>query len=111
MIDLYNYSAQALRVIDGDTVELNIDLGLKVFRRESCRLSGINAPELNAIDPDVRAAAQASRDHLKFLIEGKTVFIKSKSLDKYGRPLVLIYTTDGLNVNQEMVKKGYAVVY
>ena len=92
---MYTYKAKVARVIDGDTVVLEIDLGFKIFHVMSCRLLNVNAPELNAEDEQTKAAAKASRGFLMYLLGvGKIVTIESKKLDKYGRALVLI---DGVN--------------
>lgn len=105
---MYDYTADVLRVIDGDTLELNIDLGFKVYLTRSCRLAGLNAPELNSADPIIRTQAQKSRDALSSLLLDERVQIHSRSLDKYGRPIVTI-TAKGLIVNDWLIENGYAV--
>lgn len=107
---LYCYKATAIRVVDGDTAELCIDKGFGHFWNTKVRLSGVNAPEMSTGAP-----GQASKDWLTQRIMGKQLFIKSESLDKYGRALVTIYepepaTVDpALSVNQEMLNGGLAV--
>ena len=92
---MYTYKAQVVRVIDGDTVVLNIDLGFKIYHVMSCRLAGVNAPELNSKDEAVKLAAVASKEFLMSMLPvGEIVTIESKRLDKYGRALVWI---DGIN--------------
>jgi micrococcal nuclease len=92
---MYTYKAKVGRVIDGDTVVLEIDLGFNIFHVMSCRLLGVNAPELNAKDEETQFYAVKSKEFLMSLLPvGKIVTIKSKKLDKYGRALVLI---DGVN--------------
>lgn len=92
---MYTYKAQVSRVIDGDTVVLEIDLGFKIFHIMSCRLVGVNAPELNAKDEAVKLAAVESKEYLMSLLPvGKEIIIKSTRLDKYGRALVWM---DGVN--------------
>jgi micrococcal nuclease len=104
---MYTYKATIVRVIDGDTVVLNIDLGFKIHHITPCRLAGINAPEMNSKDEKVRAAAVASKEYLESLLkEGKHIVIESKKLDKYGRPVVIIDF-----VNNIMLQKGHAVIY
>jgi micrococcal nuclease len=111
MPDLYNYKAVINKVIDGDTVNLTIDLGFHVYHTSNCRLYGINTPELNAADPSVKTKALLAKNALMDLLPtGETVTITSKVLDKYGRPLVIIYS--GLNiVNALMIEKGLAENY
>ena len=92
---MYTYKAKVGRVIDGDTVVLEIDLGFKIFHIMSCRLVGVNAPELNAKDEVVKLAAVESKEYLMSLLPvGKEITIKSTRLDKYGRALVWM---DGVN--------------
>lgn len=110
---MYEYRAQCVRVIDGDTVELLIDCGLDIhFRLKRARLEGINAPELGT--PEGAAAFTALRAH----IEGKPVMVQTvklsrtdaEKIDKWGRYLVRIML-DGDNVNAWLVKAGFAVEY
>ena len=104
---MYTYKAQVVRVIDGDTVILNIDLGFKIFHVMSCRLAGVNAPELNAKDEAVKLAAVASKEYLMRLLPvGEYVTIKSEKLDKYGRAVVWFG-----GVNDAMISEGHAVKY
>lgn len=108
---LYHYRATALRIIDGDTVELRIDRGFREFWEVSCRLSGINAPEMSTGAP-----GQTAKDWLIQRLTGKKLFVKSETLDKYGRPLVTIYEPEPatidpkLSVNHEMLEQGLALV-
>ena len=104
---MYTYKAQVARVIDGDTVVLEIDLGFKIFHVMSCRLAGINAPEFHAKDEATRASAIASKEYLMSILPvGEWVEIESKKLDKYGRAVVKIDY-----VNELMIEKGHAVKY
>ncbi len=111
---MYTYKATIVRVIDGDTVVLNIDLGFKIHHITPCRLAGINAPEMNAKDEKVRAAAVASKEYLMSLLpEGVDVTIISKKLDKYGRPVVyfLAESNKSWSVNSLMRQSGHATIY
>ena len=111
---MYTYKAQVVRVIDGDTVVLNIDLGFKIFHIMSCRLAGINAPEFHAKDEATRAAAIASKNYLMSLLPvGEWVEIVSRKLDKYGRAVIVIMprSNDYAGVNELMIKSGHAVKY
>ena len=111
---MYTYKATIVRVIDGDTVVLNIDLGFKIHHISPCRLAGINAPEMNSKDEKVRAAAVASKEYLMGLLpEEMEVTIVSKKLDKYGRPVVdfLAESNKYANVNDLMLRSKHAVIY
>lgn len=105
---LYHYKATLLKVVDGDTVWLRIDLGFELFKECSCRLYGINTPELRK--KDEKEAAIKAMDYLKSLFNGDQVYVYSNKLDKYGRPLVTIYVGD-ININARMVEEKLAVPY
>lgn len=107
---MYTYKAIVLRVIDGDTVKLSIDLGFRVFWTSNCRLADINAPEMNTEE------GKASKAHLQTIIsEGEELTIVSRKLDKYGRPVVLLFKNkDYVNnnsVNANMLSSNHAVKY
>lgn len=90
---MYQYAATCERVVDGDTLDLMMDLGCKVFLRERVRLYGLNTPELHSSDPVERAAAQKAKLRLESLVGGKKLRIdtfKDKQ-EKYGRYLANVY--------------------
>lgn len=106
---LYTYSAHVTAVYDGDTVTVDIDLGLKIWQRgEKLRLYGINAPEMRG---EEREQGIVSRDRLRELILDQDVIIKTylDKSGKYGRLLATIYL-DGIekSVNQILVDEGLA---
>lgn len=102
-LDTLEIRAKIIRVIDGDTAEMMYhDVFLKV------RLDHIDAPEIRGGQAYGRAAGQ----YLRKYIEGKEVLLKGqRKLDGFGRFLATVYTLEGLNVNKEMVKNGYAWHY
>lgn len=105
---MYQYSALVSRVIDADTVVLDVDLGFHIRHRITTRLDGINAPEINT--PEGKDA----RDALLFLIGGKTLAINTirDRQDKYGRWLAVLYLEDGVTTaNQWLIDSGHAVPY
>ena len=107
---LYQYRAKIIRVVDGDTVRADIDLGFNTWRRnEALRLDGIDAPEPKGA---TREAGKASTAALTERVEGKELTIctiKDKA-GKYGRYLVRLYLGDE-DINTWMIKAGYAVPY
>jgi endonuclease YncB( thermonuclease family) len=106
---MYDYKAIFIKATDGDSAQIEIDLGLKIYHRTNCRLAGINTPELNDPDPEVRLKAFAARDRLRELLTGQTIIVISHKLDKFGRPLVTILI-NGLSVNQQMINEGHAQI-
>jgi len=92
----FTYPISAIRVIDGDTIEADVDLGFRIRQRQIIRLAGIDAPELRSKDAEERKDAQFSKNSLtRLLVEWKPseVVMHSTGLDKYGRSLARIYAT------------------
>lgn len=113
---MYDYKAKVLRVLDGDTVELLIDLGFTVFWKSTCRLYGLNTPELKSKDPQEKDKALKAKLFLVDKVQDKDIEIRSRELDKYGRPLIDIFYKDEykdimLHLNPEIIANGYAVEY
>ena len=102
-------NARVLRVIDGDTVELEFDLGFRMSFRAICRLYGINAPEIRGAS---KTEGNIAKDFLCARMElfGWNVIAKVyKDLDKYGRWLVeLSSEVTDKTVNQSMIDAGVA---
>ena len=92
---MYTYAAKLIEVIDGDTVDLLIDVGLEIHKRERCRLYGIDAPEMPT------EAGKAAKAYLETLINAATgeLFVATRKMtrkpkektDKYGRYLAVLY--------------------
>ncbi len=110
---MYNYKAEVIRVIDGDTIKLRIDLGFRTFIEANCRIYGVNAPELHSKDGAEKFKANEAKEWVEQeLIEGDRVTIDSKQLDKYGRPLVTLWYSRGFDIvslADRLIKKGHAV--
>lgn len=110
----YFYKASVVRVIDGDSVEVTIDLGFKIYKRDVVRLEGIDTPELNSKDEEAREKAQAAKERLEQLLPvGATVFLDSRRLEKYGRILGAIYIGEEptVSVGEVLLIEGHAVPY
>jgi len=109
---MYEYSALILRVIDGDTVLANVDLGFHIRRTMPLRLFGIDAPETQGVadrQPGLAAAA-----YLGSLVAVKSVLIRTQldKGDKYGRCLAEIFIPgEAESVNARMISAGHAVAY
>lgn len=104
-------------VHDGDSGWLLMDKGNREFLNANCRLFGVNAYEINDKDPAIRSKAQEGKAWLKAQIEGKSVFVLSKGLEKYGRPLIIIWLSEAdfgdntKSVNAMLLKTGLAVPF
>jgi len=106
----YVYHAQIINVVDGDTVDANVDLGFNIFFKVRLRLNGINTAELKDADATKRAAGNRAKERVTELLKGRNVVIESRKIDKYGRYLADIYL-DSVNINQQLITEGLAVPY
>ena len=105
---MYTYQAHVTKVYDGDTITVDIDLGLNVWvRNEKVRLYGINAPEVRGKE---RPKGLLSRDHLRKLVMDKDIIIETikDKKGKYGRYLGAIMLGK-VNICQQMVTDGHAI--
>jgi micrococcal nuclease len=99
---MYEYAAQLVRVVDGDTVRLDLDLGFYERRVDQpYRLLRINAPELNTVDGKVSKAA------LETFLAGKALMAHTQKSDSFGRFLTELYA-DNQNVSDWLVANGFA---
>ena len=106
------YRAHVTKVYDGDTVTVDIDLGFSMMLKGlKIRLLGIDTAEIKSADQALKKKSIEARDWLREKIFDKDVYLESSGLDKYGRWLGKIHTSDGLCCNDELVKLGLAVSY
>tara|TARA_A100001011_G_scaffold224374_1_gene232313 strand:- start:660 stop:1004 length:345 start_codon:yes stop_codon:yes gene_type:complete len=107
----YYYAVEVIRVVDGDTVDVQIDLGFNVWHKCRVRMVGINAPESRTRDKEEKKRGLAAKDWLanQFYTEAN-IELHSKGKGKFGRVLGEFYIDD-ININQLMVDKGHAVEY
>ena len=110
---MYEYKSIIRRVVDGDTVDVTLDLGFDILYNNRIRLHGIDTPESRTRDLEEKERGLAAKERVKELCPvGSTVTIKTTKdgRGKFGRILGEIFV-DGKNINLEMCKKGYAVAY
>ena len=90
----YIYNAEVVRVVDGDTVIANVDVGFDMWKRCNIRLHGIDAPETRTRDIDEKVMGLQSKDRLIQLLEenDNKFVLESMGLDKYGRSLGVLWT-------------------
>ena len=109
--DAFVYQAELDRVVDGDTVDVILDLGFDVkLHKQRVRLAGIDTPVSRTRDLAEKKLGLAAKERLKELCVG-TFKIKSLGKGKYGRILGIPYTEDGQDICQMLIKEGHAVVY
>lgn len=117
---MFQYAANVLRVVDGDTAYFDVDLGFTIRMNLEVRFKGINAPETRGLSREAGLKTKAFVEQA--LPPGAIVILNTYKIEKYGRYLADIYylpgakTRDdvkarGILLNKELVDKGLAVPY
>ena len=111
---MYQYKIKKInRIIDGDTVDLDIDLGFGLILSQRVRLKGINAPETKTLNVEEKSKGLEAKEWLKKELsrEGEWIIETTKE-DKYGRILgTLYFVGDSISINQKMLSEGIAKHY
>ena len=109
--DAFVYQAELERVVDGDTVDVTLDLGFDVkLHKQRVRLHGIDTPESRTRNLAEKKLGLAAKERLKELCVGRFK-VKSLGKGKYGRVLGIPYTEDGQDICQLLIDEGHAVQY
>jgi len=114
---MYEYYVRKVEnVVDGDTIDVLIDLGFDILFQSRVRLAGIDTPESRTKDLSEKALGLESKEYLKkYLKDAKSVVIKTEKMDsseKYGRILGWVYVNgDTESLNDKMINDGYAWGY
>ncbi len=110
-VEAFIYHAELERVVDGDTIDVTLDLGFNVkLHKQRCRLAGIDTPESRTRNLVEKALGKKASARLKELC-AKKLKIKSLGVGKYGRILAIPYTEDGQDICQLLISEGHAVEY
>ena len=117
----YNFRVVEInRVLDGDTIDVTIDLGFDLFKKERVRVAGVDTPEKRTRDLEEKALGIDATNWLKEKLEGALagdddLVIRTElvgGVGKYGRLLGWLYLGDAaVSLNEEMIKEGYAWAY
>ena len=113
---MYEYKCKVKRVVDGDTMDVILDLGFDVHHAVRVRMAGIDTPESRTRDLDEKARGKLAKAFLKDWLnqenEKKKIVVKTfkKSKGKFGRVIAEIWVDD-VNVNEDMIKCYHAVPY
>ncbi len=114
---MYEYFVKDVTsVVDGDTIDVIIDLGFDILFQSRVRLAGIDTPESRTKDLKEKALGLESKEYLKKqLKDAKSVIIKTEkinSTEKFGRILGWLYVNgDTISLNDKMINDGYAWGY
>lgn len=94
------YKAKVTRVVDGDTIDAEVDLGFNVFIKERFRLLGIDAPETRTKDLIEKARGLKTKAFVEDIINSSTeVVIKTNKAGKFGRWLAVVTLDGDTNLN------------
>jgi micrococcal nuclease len=105
---MYKYQGELRRIVDGDTIDVLLDLGFSTFRLVRCRLARINTPELK--NTTTKQQAEIAKSKLAVFLEGKRIVVESKKIDCYGRSLAEVWADD-VNASDWLLENGLAQKY
>lgn len=111
---MYRYKVNIVKVVDGDTVDVDIDLGFgMVYKKQRVRMLGIDTPESRTRDLVEKKFGKASKKHLKTILEeAESIELVSHDKGKFGRILGdLFIGSNETSVNQQMIDDHHAVAY
>ena len=110
---MYEYNCKIVRVIDGDSIIVDIDLGFGLWiHGESIRLFGVDCPESRSRDPKEKAAGLLAKAFVEEALHvGGTYKLTTKEKGKFGRYLGVIKLTDDTSINVALVTERLAVSY
>jgi endonuclease YncB( thermonuclease family) len=117
----YNFRVTKInRVVDGDTIDVTIDLGFDLYKKERVRVAGVDTPEKRTRDKEEKALGLDATAWLKEKLDGAIagdddLVIRTElvgGVGKYGRLLGWLYIGDAeLSLNEQMIEEGYAWAY
>ena len=116
---MYHYKIMSVdRVVDGDTVDVTVDLGFSMLHKLRIRLTGIDAPESRTLDLEEKAKGIMAKEFLSDALEkAEHLVLQTTKTGKYGRYLGDLYDYRGsgvseqIHINQMMIDEGHAVEY
>ena len=114
---MFTYDCEVTYIVDGDTCDVTIDLGFKIFHKARIRLYGINTPESRTRDKEEKYRGLQAKARFKDLVKDRPTRLFSHGKGKYGRVLGEILFESKkvedkwINVNKQLVKEGHAVEY
>ena len=121
---MYEYKAMVERVVDGDTIDVIIDLGFKTWKKVRVRMEGINTPESRTRDLEEKKRGLAAKDRLVEILKynNNECTLKVSGVGKFGRAIASVYvdtlspasdqsSMTEINVNKQLIEEGHAVAY
>lgn len=121
---MYEYNAVVEKVVDGDTIDVIIDLGFKTWKKVRVRMEGINTPESRTRDLEEKKRGLAAKDRLVEILElnNNKCVLHVSGVGKFGRAIANVFVTSLsptpddssitlINVNQQLIIEGHAKEY
>tara|TARA_R110000824_G_scaffold81446_9_gene204776 strand:+ start:83 stop:478 length:396 start_codon:yes stop_codon:yes gene_type:complete len=110
---MHEYNAKLQRVVDGDTIDVEIDLGFSVFVKRRVRFYAMDAWESRTRDLEEKKKGLAAKERVKELFkeQGDDFILISHELGKYGRVLGTIVLSGDKNLNEMLIEEGHAYAY
>jgi micrococcal nuclease len=121
---MYEYKAIVDRVVDGDTIDVTIDLGFKTWKKVRVRMEGINTPESRTRDLEEKKKGLAAKARLQEILDynSNECVLKVSGVGKFGRAIASVYvdtlspasdksSMTTINVNKQLIEEGHAVAY
>ena len=110
---MYRYNVTVTRVVDGDTVDVDIDLGFGMtYKKQRVRMMGIDTPESRTRDLEEKFYGKQSKYFLQDLLKDQKIQLVSHDKGKFGRILgELFIEGNELSINQQMIDNYHAVPY
>jgi len=113
----YEYNAWAVRVIDGDTIELRVDVGFHIYVQKKFRLLGVDTPELRGGTVESKEKARAAKDFVEQIVANRPLLIRTEKPDSFGRWLAKVFIVyrdkdDAIeDLSQLLISEGHGVPY
>ena len=110
---MYRYKVYVTRVVDGDTVDVDVDLGFStILKKQRARMMGIDTPESRTRDLEEKFYGKASKAHLESILAEGNIELQSHGKGKFGRILGELFVgSSSYSVNQQMIDEYHAVPY
>ena len=110
---MYRYNVEVTRVVDGDTVDVDIDLGFgMIYKKQRVRMMGIDTPESRTRNLEEKYYGKLSKAHLQKILSEGNIQLKSHDKGKFGRILGELFIGDSVySINQQMIDEHHAVPY
>jgi|TARA_R110000764_G_scaffold53772_1_gene117167 micrococcal nuclease len=112
---MYQYFVKnVLKVVDGDTIDVEIDLGFDLTKKERVRLGGIDTPESRTRDLEEKKLGLQAKDYLKSLVmNADKLIVRTEKDGKFGRMIGYLYMNpdETVSLNQMLIDEGFAWMY